>query len=191
MTTQLTGVVQQFIWTLGDCVSQPTFVRNLLEPVNLWSWTSTCNCEVRPHFWRRSRLSCLLLAGRGHVSSCRAAGRLRFTAGLRSGDDGGWDSICPPAVLRAGVAWWTVVLPHAHGDLLHNFISESHDIMELRKLNMAFYDSDLNFKNDFENHEWILLLLDPKLLPVSLSVKLQVFGAVLYCWLGLSIKNNL
>lgn len=34
----------------------------------------------------------------------------------------------------------------ARDDVLHNFISASHDIMELRKLSVAFYQSDLNFK---------------------------------------------
>lgn len=31
-------------------------------------------------------------------------------------------------------------------DLLHNFISASHDDMDLRKLSVAFYQSELNFK---------------------------------------------
>lgn len=112
-----------------------------MEPMSLWM----CSCEVLTPFWRESCINCWLLAGSSHVSSCCCRVSHRFSVGLRSQDNAYWQHLLTSSLqgkcglVNRGCVFsrWTVVL--SHSDLLHNFISAPHDIVELGKLSVASF----------------------------------------------------
>lgn len=99
-------------WSLVTTISS----WHLLEPVGL-----NVQREVLAHFWRRSWLSCWLLAAVTPVAVMLQSISQCYK-GLRSGDDSGWDSVFTSGQLRPqqlSVAWWRDVLSWWTGASLH------------------------------------------------------------------------
>lgn len=107
---------------------------HLMEPMsNVLLWRADTFLE--------KLLTELLALGRqrSHLQLLCSRASHKFLMVLRSGGNTSCDSICTPAVFSSGVTTAAECgLMNGGDDLLHSFISASHDIMELRKLSLVF-----------------------------------------------------